>query len=71
VGFNKRCISLKLSLVALNKGNLKLYYGKANALIFEDDLSEIIHNLYLSGTPEQEILNIINLNLEQKRYEMY
>jgi len=34
-------------------------------MIFEDDLSEIIHDLYLSGNTEQEILNIINLNTEK------
>jgi len=34
-------------------------------MIFEDDLSEIIHDLYLYGNTEQEILNIINLNTEK------
>jgi hypothetical protein len=35
-------------------------------MIFEDELSETIYNLYLSGKTEQEILNIINLNTEEK-----
>ena len=35
-------------------------------MIFEDDLSEIIYDLYLSGKTEQEILNIINLNTEEE-----
>jgi hypothetical protein len=35
-------------------------------MIFEDELSETIYNLYLSGNTEQEILNIINLNTEEK-----
>jgi hypothetical protein len=34
-------------------------------MIFEDDFSEIIYDLYLSGNTEQEILNIINLNTEK------
>jgi hypothetical protein len=66
VGFNKRYITKPSSLRALNCNGLKLYYGRADMMIFEDDLSEIIHNLYLSGNTEQEILNIINLNTEEK-----
>jgi hypothetical protein len=66
VGFNKRYITKPSSLRALNCNGLKLYYGRVDMMIFEDDLSEIIHNLYLSGNTEQEILNIINLNTEEK-----
>jgi hypothetical protein len=41
-------------------------------MVFEDDLSEIIYDLYLSGKTEQEILNIINLNTEEKNsYEVH
>jgi hypothetical protein len=40
-------------------------------LIFEDDLSEIIYDLYLSGKTEQEILNIINLNTEKEIDEVH
>ena len=65
MGFNKRYITKQSSLRALNCNGLKLYYGRANMMIFEDDLSEIIHDLYLSGNTEQEILNIINLNTEK------
>jgi hypothetical protein len=61
VGFNKRYITEKSSLTALTNNGLKLYYGKADMMVFEDDLSEIIYDLYLSGKTEQEILNIINL----------
>jgi hypothetical protein len=66
VGFNKRYITKQSSLKALHCNGLKLYYGRADMMIFEDDLSEIIHDLYLSGNTEQEILNIINLNTEEK-----
>ena len=65
MGFNKRYITKQSSLRALNCNGLKLYYSRADMMIFEDDLSEIIHDLYLSGNTEQEILNIINLNTEK------
>jgi hypothetical protein len=65
VGFNKRYITKQSSLKALNCNGLKLYYGRADTMIFEDDLSEIIYDLHLSGKTEQEILNIINLNTEK------
>jgi hypothetical protein len=66
VGFNKRYITKQSSLTALNDNRLKLYYGRADVIIFEDDFSEIIYDLYLSGKTEQEILNIINLNTEEE-----
>jgi len=66
VGFNKRYITKQSSLTALNNNGLKVYYGRADVMIFEDDLSEIIYDLYLSGKTEQEILNIINLNTEEE-----
>ena len=72
MGFNKRYITKHSSLTALNDNGLKLYYGRADMMIFEDDLSEIIYDLYLSGKTEQEILNIINLNTEEKNsYEVH
>jgi hypothetical protein len=71
VGFNKRYITKQSSLTALNDNRLNLYYGRADVMIFEDDLSEIIYDLYLSGKTEQEILNIINLNTEEETYEVH
>ena len=71
MGFNKRYITKQSSLTALNDNRLKLYYGRADMLIFEDDLSEIIYDLYLSGKTEQEILNIINLNTEKEIDEVH
>jgi hypothetical protein len=70
VGFNKRYITKQSSLTALNDNRLNLYYGRADVMIFEDDLSEIIYDLYLSGKTEQEILNIINLNTEEENYNL-
>jgi hypothetical protein len=40
-------------------------------MIFEDNLSGIIYDLYLSGNTEQEILNIINLNTEKQIDEVH
>ena len=71
MGFNKRYITKQSSLTALNDSRLKLYYGRADVMIFEDDLSEIIYDLYLSGKTEQEILNIINLNTEKEIDEVH
>lgn len=66
MGFNKRYITKQSSLTALNDNGLNHYYGRADVMIFEDDLSEIIYDLHLSGKTEQEILNIINLNTEEE-----
>ena len=71
MGFNKRYITKQSSLRALNDNRLNLYYGRADVMIFEDDLSEIIYDLYLSGKTEQEILNIINLNTEKEIDEVH
>ena len=71
MGFNKRYITKQSSLTALNDNRLNLYYGRADMMIFEDDLSEIIYDLYLSGKTEQEILNIINLNTEETTNEVH
>jgi hypothetical protein len=71
VGFNKRYITKQSSLTALNDNRLNLYYGRADVMIFEDDLSEIIYDLYLSGKTEREILNIINLNTEKEIDEVH
>jgi hypothetical protein len=71
VGFNKRYITKQSSLTALNDNRLNLYYGRADVMIFEDDLSEIIYDLYLSGKTEHEILNIINLNTEKEIDEVH
>ena len=71
MGFNKRYVDSKMSIIALENGELKLYYGKSDALIFEDELSSQIYQLFKEGKSDSEILSIINQNMEDKTYEVY
>ena len=71
MGFNKRFVVLEHCINALNKGDLKGYYGKSDMLIFEDTTSSRIYNLYKEGKTEKEILLIINQNMEEKTNEVY
>lgn len=71
MGFNKRYVNTEFSIRALKNNDLKSYYGKSDALIFEDSLSGLIYDLYKSGKSETEILNYINKNMEEKTYEVY
>jgi len=64
MSFNKRFIDLKTSLYFLENGGLEKYYGKSDALIFEDELSSEIYNLYKKGYLQEEIISIINENME-------
>lgn len=70
MGFNKRYVNSEKSLLALRNGKLKEYYGKSDALIFDDRISSKIFNLYCKGKNEQEILSIINKNSEENN-EVY
>jgi len=58
-------------IFALGSNNLKGYYGKSDALIFEDSLSSKIYDLYKEGKSDKEILSIINQNMEEKTNEVY
>ncbi len=71
MGFNTRYVDFKTSITALENGRLKFYYGKSDALIFEDKLSSKIYDLFLEGKTDEEILSIINKNMEDKTYEVY
>jgi hypothetical protein len=71
MGFNKRFVDLEQSIKALKENNLRGYYGKSDMLYFEDDLSSKIHDLYLQGKTDSEILSIINQNMEEKTNEVY
>lgn len=71
MGFNTRYVDFKTSMTALENGGLKLYYGKSDALIFEDKLSSKIYDLFKEGKTDKEILSIINQNMEDKTYEVY
>jgi hypothetical protein len=71
MGFNKRYINSENCIQALNDNNLKGYYGKSDMLIFDNSLSSLIHELFLQGKSDKEILIIIKPNMEEKTYEVY
>ena len=71
MGFNKRYVTLEHCINALKSNNLKGYYGKSDMLIFEDDISSKIYDLYKKGISDEEILLIINKNMEEKTNEVY
>jgi hypothetical protein len=71
MGFNKRHVDLDSCSEALKKNNLRGYYGKSDMLYFEDDLSSRIHDLFLEGKTDAEILLIINQNMEEQTNEVY
>lgn len=71
MGFNRRYVNKESSLSALSSNSIRQYYGKADALIFEDQISSEIYELFKQGKTDQEILIIINQNMEDKTYEVY
>ena len=71
MGLNKRIVCEKYSVKALRENSLKTYYGKSDMLIFEDELSSKIYDLYKQGKTDSEILTLINQNMEDKTNEVY
>lgn len=71
MGFNKRFISSEYSIKALKNNDLKGYYGKSDMLLFDDEISSKIYELYREGKNESEILLIINQNMEEQTNEVY
>lgn len=71
MGFNKRYVVLEYCIKALKNNNLKGYYGKSDMLIFEDDTSSKIYELFCQGKTDAEILSIINQNMEEQTNEVY
>ncbi len=71
MGFNKRFVVLEYCIKALKNNDLKGYYGKSDMLVFEDETSSKIYQLYRAGKSESEILLIINQNMEEKTNEVY
>lgn len=72
MGFNKRWVALDRCINALKEGKLKDYYGKSDMLVFEDDTSSLIYDLYIQGKKDEEILTIINKkNTEEKTNEVH
>lgn len=72
MGFNKRWVVLDRCIDALKENKLTQYYGKSDALIFEDKMSTIIYDLHCEGKSDKEILIIINqkLNTEETTNEV-
>ena len=60
MGFNKRYINYQNTLIALQSDKLKEYYGKADAFIFDDNISEKVYNFFVEGKTEEEIIKLIN-----------
>ena len=71
MGFNKRYVNLSSCITALENNHLKMYYGKSDMLIFEDETSSYIYELFKQGKTDSEILQIINKNMEEKTNEVY
>jgi hypothetical protein len=59
MGFNKRYIDYQNTLIALQSNKLKEYYGKSDALIFDDYISEKVYNLFIKNKTEKEIMKLI------------
>ena len=71
MGFNKRYVNSEFSIKALKNDDLRNYYGKSDVLIFEDDVSSQIYELFKKGHSNTEIINIIKSNMEEKTNEVY
>jgi flagellar motor switch protein FliM len=64
VGFNKRHINIERSLKLLHENKLKEYYGKSDALFFEDKESLKVYDLHNEGNTDEEILKIITKQMD-------
>jgi hypothetical protein len=73
VGLNKQYINFNSTLNSLLLGELQFFYKIGYALMFEDIESSIVHDLYLNGKSDKEILTIINDKqiTEKKNYEVH
>lgn len=71
MGFNKRIVNSKQTILALETNGLKSFYGKSDMLLFEDSLSSDAYTHFLNGKTDEEILLIIKNNMEEKTDEMY
>jgi hypothetical protein len=71
MGFNKRLVNLDSCILALQDNRLKIYYGKSDMLVFEDETSSMIYELYKQGKSDLEILQTINKNTEGKTNEVH
>jgi len=67
VGFNRRYIDIKSTINALNSNKLKEYYGKADVLMFDDQQSNEIYQMFREGKSNDEIINFIKPNLKNEK----
>lgn len=59
MGFNKKIVDFNGSFEALKENKLEEYYGKNDMLLFQDNQSSDIHELYTQGKTNEEIFIII------------
>ena len=52
---------------ALNSNRLKEYYGKADVLMFDDQQSNEIYQMFREGKSNDEIINFIKPNLKNEK----
>lgn len=73
MGFNKRYVNYQSTFKAIQTNGIEKYYGKADALIFEDEQSHFVYDLFIKGSDNQEILQILNnkTNMEDNKNETY
>lgn len=66
MGFNKRYVTFERTYNALIENDLKGYYGKSDLLDFEDNISSTIYEMFVQGLNEEEILQIIQNEKNEK-----
>lgn len=71
MGFNKRFITFDRTYNALVENDLKGYYGKSDVLDFEDSVSSVVYEMYVQGLNEEEILQIIQNEKNEKNNSGY
>lgn len=71
MGFNKRFITFDRTYNALIQNDLRGYYGKSDMLDFEDTTSSAVYEMYVQGLNEEEILQIIQNEKNEKNNSGY
>jgi len=71
MGFNKRFITFDRTYNALIENDLRGYYGKSDMLDFEDTISSAVYEMYVQGLNEEEILQIIQNEKNEKNNSGY
>jgi len=71
MGFNKRFITFDRTYNALIENDLRGYYGKSDMLDFEDTTSSAVYEMYVQGLNEEEILQIIQNEKNEKNNSGY